>query len=253
MKKNNLIKVILSSLLSMVIVTSSMAQASGSALSYGAKAGITSSGFTHYGEVFTFTKQGLTIGGFAEYELNKMFGVAAELNYLQQGAFHLAPGYIYPYSLIYIQSGSNYIYMTNSDVKLHTLDIPVLFTVRPDMDGNIVPKFLAGLSFDFILKARSKNLFYQYLSNSYGTFYSTLPNRETDDVSSSFKTFNICFVGGLGLDFKTKQSTYTIEARYNIGLNHINNLAALNNGTNNTNRYYFSVNTLTISLAVSLQ
>ncbi len=95
MKKITLIKVSLILTLMLTAFPSFSQTPGAGSLFYGGRVGLTSSGFTHHGDVFSLKKEGFTLGGFGDYRLDNMFGVTAELNYLQQGAFHINPAYIY--------------------------------------------------------------------------------------------------------------------------------------------------------------
>jgi hypothetical protein len=213
---------------------------SGMPISFGAKVGGAFSGFTNHEEVFTSMRGGFTLGAFAEYKVNSIVGVAAELNYVQEGAFHVNPMLIYPASTVnYTES----IYKTSSDIRLHTLQIPVLVNIRaPYISGNAVPKLILGYSFDFIMKAKSKDMY--MISDPTGL---PLEQRSNETVSSSFKDFNMGPVLGLGVDFKGDKFTYIFEARYKIGIKDINNLGSLNIYNS---QYDFSVNTLTVTLGI---
>lgn len=217
---------------------------SGLPISYGAKLGAAFSGFTHHQEVFSEKRAGFAIGAFAEYTVIPMVGVSAELNYVQEGAFHVTPSLIYPEDRVNVTDN---ISKQASDVRLHSLQIPVLVNVRaPYLSGNVIPKLIMGYSFDFILKAKSKDMLYISDPNS-NIVDLPIEKRSTETVSSSFKDFNMGPVLGLGLDFKGDKFTYMFEARYKIGIKDINNLGSLNiyNEEND-----FSVNTLTITMGI---
>lgn len=244
MKRLNLLKIALSLIFIAPIMLSVNAQKDDKPLSFGARIGSNSSGFTQNYEVFTGKRLGFTGGGFVEFKPIKMFGVSLEVNYSQQGAYHLDGRYIYtPPEVSTITIYKNY-----SDIRLQNLNIPILLNFRPLTEGNITPVFTAGFAFDFILGAKATNWLYTYNNNS--NIYETLPEQSTDNVSDRFKKFNCGPVFGLGIDFTEKQITYSIGMRYSIGLINIDNLGSLNNVYSQSNRYDFSSNTLSILLGV---
>jgi hypothetical protein len=220
------------------------AQKADKPLTFGMRAGINSSGFTNYGEVFSLCKSGLVIGAFGEFNTGYMASASVEINYIQQGAFHIDPGYVYPANEITLYNVTK----SFSDIKLHTLNIPIIASFRPVSDGSIFPKFSLGFAFDFILSAKSKNML--YFNNPNNNVKSTIPDRSVDVVTSSFKTLNYGPLAGFGLDFKSNPFTYSIEVRYFIGLRSINNLASMNNITNNMTKYDFSYNSLSVTFGV---
>lgn len=215
---------------------------SGKPISFGARAGGVFSGFTNHQEVFTNMRFGLNVGAFAEYKPLSFLGVSAEVNYVQEGAFHANPFLIYPASTVnYTQN----IYKTSSDIRLHTLQVPILVNLRaPKISGSVSPKLILGYSFDFILGAYSKDMY--MVTGTGGSDY-PMTNRGYVNVSSSIKNFNMGPIVGIGFDFASDKFTYMIEARYKIGINDINALGGLN--TFNS-QYDFSVNTLSVTLGI---
>ncbi len=244
MKRQNLLKIALSLIFLAPIMLSVNAQREDKPLSFGVKIGSNSSGFTQNYEVFTGKRLGFTGGVFAEFKPIQIVGVSLEVNYSQQGAYHLTPSYIYSPS----ELNTITIIKNNSDIRLNTIDIPLLINFRPLTEGNITPVFTAGFAFDYILSAKATN--WLYTTNTITGIQMTLPNQTTDNVSDRFKKYNYGPVFGLGIDFTEKQIKYSIGMRYSIGLNNIDNLANLNNVSTNSFRYDFSSNTLSILIGV---
>jgi hypothetical protein len=213
---------------------------SGKPISFGIRAGGVFSGFTNHQEVFTSMRGGFCAGAFVEYKPISLLGVSAEVNYVQEGAFHANPFLIYPAASVNYTTN---IYKTSSDIRLHTVQVPVLLNIRaPEISGNVVPKLILGYSFDFLLKANSQDM---YMISNGGDI--PLSSRGNENVTSAFQSWNMGPVAGLGIDFNGDKFTYMIEARYKIGLKDINNLGSINslNG-----QYDFSVNTLTVTLGI---
>ena len=220
------------------------ANSSGKPISFGVRAGGVFSGFTNHQEVFTGLRMGLDMGAFVEYKPVSMLGISAEVNYVQEGAFHANPFLIYPASSVNYTTD---IFKTSSDIRLHTVQVPLLLNIRaPKISGSVVPKLILGCSFDFILNATAQNM-YMISGSSSGNPDLPLTTRGKDNVSSSFQKSNIGAICGVGFDFAGDKITYMLEARYKIGLNDINNMGGLN--TLNS-QYNFSVNTFSVTLGI---
>lgn len=209
-------------------------------IAFGLKAGGVFSGFTNHREVFTSMRSGVGAGLFFEFKPISILGISVEANYLQEGAFHANPFLIYPASTVNYTSN---LYKTSSDIRVHTLNVPLILNIRaPKMSGNVVPKLMLGYFYDYYLKAVSQDM---YMISS--TSDLPLSSRGTEDVSSSFKSWNMGPVAGIGVDFNGDKLTYMFEARYKVGLREINNLGSLNSINN---QYDFSVNTLTVTVGI---
>ncbi len=212
----------------------------GKQFSFGIKAGGVFSGFTNHQDVFTGMRGGMTIGAFAEFKPISFLGVSIEANYVQEGAFHANPYLIYPAASVNYTTS---IYKTSSDIRLHTLQIPLLVNIRaPKISGAVSPKLILGYSFDFILNATSNDM---YMIS--GNPDIPLSSRGTENVSSSFQKWNMGPVLGVGFDFASDKLTYMLEARYKIGVRDINNMGGLNSLNS---QYDFSVNTFTVTFGI---
>jgi hypothetical protein len=213
---------------------------SGKPISFGIRAGGVFSGFTNHQEVFTSMRGGWAAGAFFEYKPIALAGISLEVNYVQEGAFHANPMLIYPASTV---NYTNDIYKTSSDIRLHTVQVPILLNIRaPKISGSAIPKLILGYSFDFILNANARDM-YMISSNS----DIPLSSRGTEDVTSSFQSWNMGPVAGFGIDFTGDKFTYMFEARYKVGLKDISNLGSLNSLNS---QYDFSVNTFTVTVGI---
>jgi hypothetical protein len=254
MKKKNLLQfVVFLCICQLATIFSVRAQGVDKPLSFGIKAGLSNSLFTNYQQKAVDNKLGFAVGATAEFKLSNLLGVEINLNYVQEGADKASPYLIYTKE--YLNSfnensyGGMYEYINESDITLHTIQVPVLFNIRPPVKGDVVPRLILGYSFDFILNATTKDeiTFYSYDNTTNSYSYFPITKRNKANVTSSFKTFNMGPVLGLGLDFKSDKLTYLIDARYKIGLNDINNLGELKiNGSES-----FSVNTFTITFGIA--
>ncbi len=239
MKKRKIVSILILLFLATAPLLKAQESSSGKPISFGAKAGGVFSGFTNHQDVFTGMRSGLNIGAFAEYKVLSLLGISVEANYVQEGAFHANPFLIYPASTVNYTTD---IYKTSSDIRLQTIQVPVLLNIRPNVSGNVLPKLILGYSFDFLLNATSKDM-YMVSSNS----DIPMESRGKENVTSSFKSFNMGPVAGIGFDFNGDKLTYMLEARYKIGLKDINNLGALNSINS---QYDFSVNTFSITVGI---
>jgi hypothetical protein len=241
MKKNLLILIILLIVLSRINLTAQelTAQESSSKFSYGLHLGSSFSGFTHNQEVFSQMKTGFSGGLFAEFKPITFLGISVEANYLMEGAFHVSPYLIYPYSSVNYTSG---IYKYTSDVTLHNIDLPVLINIRP-ISGGVSPTVSLGYSFDLILTANSRDMIM-----ASGTKAMPVNDRSIENVSTSFEKWNTGPIAGVGINFPGVKYNYSFDVRYKVGVRNINNPA----GPDNLNgQYNFSVNTLIFYLTIS--
>ena len=204
-------------------------------LSYGAKVGASFSGFTHYQNVFTNYKTGVTAGAVAMYNPINVIGVGVELNYLQQGAAEVDQDYVY------IISPDN-VTGAGCHVTIHTLNIPVIVSFNPLVDNIITPRVYGGFALDLHLSANTKNL--TVIDGVYST------NLSKDNVSGAFSTTNLSPLAGIEFDMDAGSFTYFIDFRYKVGLQ---NISAY--GTLNTTQYLwdYSINTFTASFGVKLK
>jgi hypothetical protein len=254
MKKNNLLQfVVLLCVFQITTISSSLSQGVDKPLSFGVRAGLSNSLFTNYQQRAGYNKWGFAGGAFAEYKLMDLVGVEINLNYVQEGADKATPNLIYTREFLNSYSETSYggmvAYIQSSDITLHTLQVPILFNIRPPVKGDVTPRLILGYSFDFILNATTKDeiMFYSTDNPYSGYTYYPITKRNKANVTSSFKTLNMGPVVGLGLDFKSDKFTYLIDARYKIGVNNINNLGELKINGNRS----FSANTFTVTLGIA--
>jgi hypothetical protein len=245
MRSRKLLIIALSFLVLDTVVLSVKAQNPDKPITFGARLGVNSSGFTQNYEVFTNKKTGFLVGGFVEFHPIKMAGISLDLNYAQQGAYHFDPNYIYTPAELNPVNNTRKVF---TDIQLNTLTIPVLFNFRPVTEGNITPVLSLGIAFDFILSATANNWISLYDPTT--ALYRTLPTTNKENISSRFKNFNYGPVAGIGIDFAEKNIKYSFGLRYSLGLNDIDNSAVLNNVVSNSYRFHFSSNTLSVLVGV---
>jgi len=181
------------------------------ALTYGAKIGLTSSGFyefptkdrDHTGHV-----TGVAVGGFVNYPINDMFTASAELLYMQQGGTRVEV----KESIL----GGNTILTGN--VTLHNLEIPILIRAGlPGLLPGFKPELIVGPSFGFNLAARQ--------SQDYTFFVEDFPvtSDGTENVRAEFQSIQWGFNLGLGTEVAVGEHLLYFDARYRFGLNPVNN------------------------------
>jgi hypothetical protein len=221
-----------------------------SLLSFGVKGGATVSGFTNNYEICTQKKTGFTLGGFGEIRPIPMVGIEAGMYYAREGALGVNPLTVYPITEVYL----SYFAKLKSDIVMHSLQIPILFNFHP-ISGAIGPKITVGWEFDFLLKATSVNYLYQYTNQNNTAYYLPMEKQTESDVTSSLKRFNTGPVIGLGIDFQSSSLFYSLDFRYKIGLNKINNLGYYREQTNyyDDPLYNISLNTLTVTLGIGIK
>lgn len=185
-------------------------------------------------------KTGFSGGLFAEFKPIAFLGVSVDADYLMEGAFHVSPYLIYPYSSVNYTSG---VYKDASDVTLHNIHLPVLINIRP-ISGGVSPTVSLGYSFDLILTANARDM----IMATNGTKAMPVTDRSIENVSSSFEKWNTGPVAGVGINFPGVKYNYSFDVRYKVGVRNINNPA----GPDNLNgQYNFSVNTLVFYLTIS--
>lgn len=193
-------------------------------LNYGIKAGATSSYFASNGHRLEKAGNmlGLTVGAFGEYQVTDLLGVTVEVLYAQSGARALNPRYVYIPELVTITSGTTTREVINSNVLIHSIEIPLLASAHLPEMGGIHPKVFGGPSFDFTQQVIS------YDKVNYQT--AIVPNftptgRVYNDVTSSFHNFHVGFVLGAGASY----DMFTLEAAYKFAFTPAKEASALNN------------------------
>lgn len=182
-----------------------------STITYGAKVGLTSSGFyefptkdrDHTGHV-----TGVAVGGFVNYPISDLFTASAELLYMQQGGTRV--------ELKESILGGNTILTGN--VTLHNLEIPILIRAGlPGLLPGFKPELIVGPSFGFNIAARQ--------SQDYTFFVEDFPvtTDGTENVRSEFQSIQLGLNLGLGTEVAVGDHLLYFDARYRVGLNPVNN------------------------------
>jgi hypothetical protein len=211
------------------------------AFDYGLHFGPAFSGLTHYREIFSGYRTGLTAGLYCEYHLFPLAGLSLEANYSTIGGSGINPGLIYPETFLAYRSSS--ILRSSSDLTLRTLEIPLMVNIRP-VRGNLTPVVSIGYSLDYFLRAVSNDMV-----TTNGSYIIPLSYRNQQDVTSNFKRINQSIVFGAGLEFPVSKFSCSIQARYKAGLMNISGLSGLKYINH---QYDFSVNTFALIFTVKM-
>lgn len=237
MKRKRLSRlVILTSLMSFVCSIVVYGQAG--ELSYGAKVGASFGGFTHNYNVYSQQKIGLAGGAVVNYNVIDILGVGLEVNFQQTGALHVSPFSVYPDVLI----DNTELEEAFTDVTINSLNIPLIVSFTPLAGSEISPRIIAGFSYDLYLNATAKDYVY--------SDFMPLEMADKNDASNYYKQHNYGPLAGIAFDINTGGLTYFIEARYQVGLSDISNVALLRSINWEWN---YSVNTITVSVGVKLK
>ncbi|MGE0589333.1 MAG: porin family protein [Cyclobacteriaceae bacterium] len=193
----------------LIVLLSVQAQAQDEArYGYGIKAGISVSSFSsnvpHAGP-----KIGYTLGGFGTYVITPVFTLLTEINYLQQGGSLLT--YL---DETRFGAPSNFftVNQTHSNVTLHTLEMPVMLQYTLPFE-DLPIKVSAGPSFSYVVDATDN-----FQRTGYTATNVIVTTSGTDNVKSTYESFQIGATGNLGFFIPFGGKTINIDARYMYGI-----------------------------------
>ena len=190
------------------LVSSVFAQDDHLGLSYGARVGATVSTFSNE-QPHTSSRLGFLVGGVVEYGFSNILSVQAEPSYMQQGGRYVR----FSDDTRFGSNGSLFdLYTTNSDVILHTLDVPVLAKYRLPKFGDVQPNVVLGPAIGYTLGA----------SNTYQTTYYynqtfTTANAYREE-KSQYEPFQVGITGGFGGEVSLGTKRLLIDFRYRYGV-----------------------------------
>jgi hypothetical protein len=138
---------------------------------------------------------------------------------------------------------------TTSHITLNQIDIPLMVVIRPPMPTkflkSLYPSFYAGYALAITLDARDERLQVFDLKgyNNYTEIGFTQSTRR--DVTSDFRRTDQAAVMGFGFTYPLKDKKWRLvfDARYRLGLSHINKntrLASSENQVGGTGRRYYN-------------
>ena len=183
-------------------------------LTYGIKAGVAFSAFTHDLEPFTGKKAGLVAGGFAEYRFLDFLSLSVEPGYIQKGALLVDPGFLYDDPLIY----DPYHVVEVSGITSHHVQVPVIISLRiPGNDCCAEPFLNIGATAAYTFYVEADNLVDYGIMND-KKYYESVEEGITD----RFKDWEYQALAGAGIEFKYPAGNIIFNLQYCIGLSKIN-------------------------------
>ncbi|MEQ8303584.1 MAG: porin family protein [Cyclobacteriaceae bacterium] len=181
-----------------------------SKLQYGARLGATVSNFSNE-QPHTSAKLGFMVGGIVEYSFSDKLSLQAEPSYLQQGGRFVR----FSDDTRFGQFGGNNLYTTNSEVTVHTLDLPLLAKYQLPKFGDIQPNVVLGPAIGYTLGAE----------NSYQTTYYNNQTFTTANAyrleKSQYEPFQFGVTGGFGGEVSLGEGRLKrlmIDFRYRYGV-----------------------------------
>lgn len=198
----------------------------------GAKAGVNLNQFSQPG-----TLMGVNAGIYASYRLNPFLSVRFEPHYSQEGGGR--PTYVRYYDDVSDNILS--VVFLNPSVRFHTVQLPLLleFTLPELTDQTVTPVLLVGGSYAINMAAIEQHTKrYNFVEGSYsdGSGFD-MPSLDVsyqrENVTSNYTRGQWSLWGGVGIQFKTGQRTFSFDVRYRQGLNNLNLLRFASPGNGN--------------------
>lgn len=187
---------------------------------------------------------GLTIGGFARYQLFPFLTAKGELGYVQQGAnlidYSVLPGDLY---------------RNNSQVVFHTIQLAGIgeFGLPSLAEEGIQPKVSVGAFYAPILYSRER-----YMNIATINGYPTVDYRGHSDVSDQFAKYQWGLIGAVGADVKVMGQPVYLEFRYQHNVGEVNIPGAANRTTYNMSKTFeewgdnLRIGTVSFNVAVTI-
>lgn len=175
---------------------------------FGGKFGTTVAQFTNQ-QPHTTVKQGITAGGFVNYNFNKNIAIQLELNYLQEG------GELLRFEMPSDLSIPTWYYLKadNQNVTLHNLDIPLLFKYSiPVRESKIFIVLGPAFGINIHSGVEHETTVYTQIGS-----VSTFTGEE--NTTSKIEQYNVGITGGIGFEIPVSRENYIIiDARYRYGM-----------------------------------
>jgi len=200
------------------------AQLDDTGLRFGFKAGLGSadlslSKFCKLGE----SRTTFSLGGFAEYRLMPWLSATVGLEYTQNGGSNVPPRMLYSaISQLLSQEipDGGEVSMIRTNLRIHTLEIPVAGRVSLPESGNFKPFFMVGPSFGFRLGATST--FYREYVFAPGIASHPVAV-SSDKVKEKISPVNVSALLGVGSEFSAYDKIFELGVTYRLGLVNQNN------------------------------
>jgi hypothetical protein len=201
-------------------------------LQWGPKAGLTISNFYTDRRWMGDNMPGFTVGAQFMYPVNDMIDFGIELLYAHQGAKNVNTSTFYTPDQLEI-----YGMAAETDVILHTLEVPVLFTFDLPAGANpsVIPQFSVGHSFGMNLHAQT---------------YAFGEENGFDDISEKVQFQNFALLAGFGLEIiqtrrHLKPLVFNLDFRYRLGYTNLNNFVSFSKNNvdpvNDYNNNFFAI------------
>lgn len=175
-------------------------------IGFGPKIGLVTSEFDD-SQPHTSAKIGYLAGVFISYSFSDKLSVLIEPAYLQQGGRFLR---FSDDNRFY--SGSRGYYITNTEVTLHNVDLPVLLRYNLPRWGDFQPNLVAGPSATYTFYA-NESYEKTYYENE---IFSTVS--ENRNHTSQYEPLTISLTGGLGGMISLGKKVLLIDLRYKYGI-----------------------------------
>lgn len=216
--------------------------------SYGPRAGLLVSSFS--GEKHTQSVQGLSVGAFVIRKFGSSAGIEVNLMYAQPGGSRLSivqnpPGLDIPIARQTI----------TSQVILHSLELPVLFSYGFLSSESIKPRITIGPSLGTVLFANANRditmeyntVVYQPIPDPiFGQKQLVATTTDNENVTGEYERFNASLNTGVGLEIPSSRMRWFVDFRYRLGMSPVdiryNPLNLLSNSSNlKSNSFNFSI------------
>ena len=190
-------------------------------LRFGAKVGFGSADLS----LAKFSKLGssrttFSVGGFAEYRLNTWLSAAAGVEYTQNGGANLPTRLFFsnvdPYVFTGVPGTGIGTRAINSNLRVHTLEIPITARLSmPEMNG-MKPFFLIGPSIGVNIAAKTTD----YLMDDYGfgATYGNMVYEYSQNVGGRISPADFSVLIGTGSEFSAYGYIFELGVTYRMGL-----------------------------------
>ncbi len=175
----------------------------------------------------SFGQPGVTLGGnigaFGRYQILEFLEAQAELKYslIGGGRHDMIRSLEIEDGSSQLLGGATSVQYLNRSAKFHSIEIPLSVRLSlPEMsESSIVPKFIAGFSYAYIIGAfEQRDGMYDF-----DTGNQILLSDLKENISADINSSNLSYLLGFALDFALDNgNTFTTEFRYQRGINNLN-------------------------------
>jgi len=181
-------------------------------LSFGAKGGLALGNFSTQNHIQVGSIQyGMQAVGFANYSILDYLDVSLEILYSNTGASNISPEYFYASENAILTNQ-----IVNTSIITHQVSIPILISYVFNTTEGIYPRVYIGGDIGFNLKSNSLNT----SKTSFNGNDIFVNQYESMGTRMSSKDFGAII--GTAISFGKDNISYTIDARYRLGLSNIN-------------------------------